>query len=226
MRQTHAYGLVIATRTTPQLRGFISIYNQYYLRGSASQPVYARVGTTPFPTFSGWQSSTIPNIPSPDANGLVHVPGPVPFVSNTDLHLVPTFPSSAINAGNTAYNGAIDFDGQTRPLPAPPGSSVNNPPDPGTAPDVGADELDGTPFSCPSSLQAPEIVVTATYPPLAGSDYLWGQQVEIDTTGTNSPTPSGDPQSDLLPEWWGHLDSRSHGNKLPRYYHPAAGYSS
>jgi hypothetical protein len=33
--------------------------------------------------------------------------------------------------------------------------------------------------------------VTSTYPPLAGSDYLWGQQVEIDTTGTNSPTPSG-----------------------------------
>jgi len=44
---------------------------------------------------------------------------------------------------------------------------------------------------CPSSLQAPEIVVTALYPPLAGSAYLWGQQVEIDTTGTNSPTPSG-----------------------------------
>lgn len=185
-----AYGLVIATGS-PSTAGFDINYNQYYLGGSASQLVYARVGTTPFPTFSGWQSSTIPNIPSPDANGLVHVPGPVPFVSNTDLHLVATSPSSAINAGNTAYNGAIDFDGETRPLPNPPGSSINNPQDPGTAPDVGADELDGTPFSCPSSLQAPEIVVTATYPPLAGSDYLWGQQVEIDTTGTNSPTPSG-----------------------------------
>lgn len=185
-----AYGLVIATGS-PSTAGFDINYNQYYLGGSASQLVYARVGTTPFPTFSGWQSSTIPNIPSPDANGLVHVPGPVPFVSNTDLHLVATSPSSAINAGNTAYNGALDFDGQTRPLPNPPGTSVNNPPDPGTAPDVGADELDGTPFSCPSSLQAPEIVVTATYPPLAGSNYLWGQQVEIDTTGTNSPTPSG-----------------------------------
>jgi hypothetical protein len=44
---------------------------------------------------------------------------------------------------------------------------------------------------CPSSLQAPEILVTSLYPPLAGSDYLWGQQVQIDTTGTNSPTPSG-----------------------------------
>jgi hypothetical protein len=110
-------------------------------------------------------------------------------LSNTDLHLDPTTPSLAINAGNPAYNGAFDFDGQTRPLPNPPGTSVNNPPDPGTAPDIGADELDGTPFSCPSSLQAPEIVVTATYPPLAAPDYLWGQQVEIDLDP--SSTPSG-----------------------------------
>ena len=185
-----AYGLVIATGS-PSTAGFDINYNQYYLGGSASQLVYARVGTTLFPTFSGWQISTIPNIPSPDANGLVHVPGPVPFVSNIDLHLVATAPSSAINAGNTAYMGAFDFDGEERPLPTNPPGSVNNPPDPGTAPDVGADELDGTPFSCPSSLQAPDIVVTNTYPPLAGSAYLWGQQVEIDTTGTNSPTPSG-----------------------------------
>jgi hypothetical protein len=173
-----AYGLVIATGS-PSTAGFDINYNQYYLGGSASQLVYARVGTTPFSTFSGWQSSAIPNIPSPDANGLVHAPGPVPFVSNTDLHLVAGAPSSAINAGNPDYNGALDFDGETRPIPTV-----------AAAPDVGADELDGTPFSCPSSLQAPDIVVTGTYPPLAG-DYLWGQQVEIDTTGTNSPTPSG-----------------------------------
>jgi len=139
------------------------------------------------PTLSAWQTAI-----SGEANGIDHAPaGDVPFLSDTNLHLNSSAPSLAINAGNTAYNGALDFDGQTRPLPNPPGTSVNNPPDPGTAPDVGADELDGTPFSCPSSLQAPEIVVTSTYLPLAGSDYLWGQQVEIDTTGTNSPTPSG-----------------------------------
>jgi hypothetical protein len=33
-------------------------------------------------------------------------------------------------------------------------------------------------------------VVTSTYPPLAGSDYLWGQQVEI-ALAPSSPTPSG-----------------------------------
>jgi hypothetical protein len=78
---------------------------------------------------------------------------------------------------------AFDFDGQTRPI----GGGL----DPGNVPDVGADELAGTPFSCPSSLQAPEIVVTSTYPPLAGSDYLWGQQVQI-ALEPSSPTPSGD----------------------------------
>jgi len=175
-----AYGLVIAT-DNPSTAGFDINHNQYYLGGSAFRKVYARVGTNVFPIFDDWQGSSIPNIPSPDANGLVHEPGPVPFVSNTDLHLNPTEQSSAINAGNPDYNGAFDFDGEERPI----GGGL----DPGTAPDVGADELAGTPILCPSSLQAPEIVVTS--PPLAGSDYLWGQQVEIDTTGTNSPTPSG-----------------------------------
>jgi len=180
-----AYGLVIAT-DNPSAAGFDINYNQYYLGGSAFRKVYARVGTNVFPIFSDWQASNIPNIPSPDANGLVHEPGPVPFVSNTDLHLIPTSQSSAINAGDPAYNGP-DFDGETRPIGGGSGG------DPGTAPDVGADELDGTPFSCPSSLQAPEIVVVETgdYPPLAGSDYLWGQEVEI-ALDPSSPTPIGD----------------------------------
>ncbi len=179
-----AYGLVIAT-DNPSAAGFDINYNQYYLGGFAFRKMYARVGTNVFPIFSDWQGSNIPNIPSPDANGLVHEPGPVPFVSNIDLHLNPTQQSSAINAGNPAYNGDFDFDGESRPI----GTGL----DPGTAPDVGADELDGTPLSCPSSLQAPEIVVVETgdYPPLAYPDYLWGQQVEI-ALAPSSPTPSGD----------------------------------
>jgi hypothetical protein len=185
-----AYGLVIATGSPSSARFEIN-YNQYYLGGTASRLVYARVGTNEFPTFSGWQISNITNIPTPDANGLVHLPGPVPFVNDTNLHLVAGAPSTAINAGNIAYRGALDFDGEERPLPTNPPGSDNIPPDPGTAPDVGADELDGTPYSCPSSLRAPKFVVTNNYPPLANPDYLWGQQVQIDTTGTNSPTPSG-----------------------------------
>ena len=144
--------------------------------------MYARIGTNSFSTFSDWQNSTI----SPDANGRVHEPGPVPFVNNTDLHLNPREQSSAINAGNPAYNGAVDFDGEERP--------IGGGPDPGDAPDVGADELAGTPILCPSSLQAPEIELTTTYPPLADPDnnkYLWGQRVEIKRT-SSSPDPNGD----------------------------------
>lgn len=181
-----AYAIAIRT-TSPSPAGFTVNYNQYHVSSPAPTNRIGMWGNTAVPTFADWQALPF----TPDANGLLHLPGAVPFVSNTDLHLVPTSSSSAINAGNTAYNGALDFDGQTRPLPTNPPGSANTPPDPGTAPDVGADELDGTSFSCPSSLQAPEIVVTALYPPLAGSDYLWGQQVQIDTTGTNSPTPSG-----------------------------------
>jgi hypothetical protein len=173
-----ACAIVIRT-TSPSPAGFTVNYNQYRVSSPAPTNRFGMWGNTVVPTFADWQALPF----TPDANGMLHLPGAVPFVSDVDLHLVSTSPSSAINAGNTAYNGAFDFDGETRPIG---GGS-----DPGTAPDVGADELDGTPFSCPSSLQAPEIVVTGTYPPLAGSDYLWGQQVEIDTTGTNSPTPSG-----------------------------------
>jgi len=167
----------IAIRTTlPSPAGFTVNYNQYRVSSPAPTNRIGMWGDTPAPTFADWQALSL----TPDANGMLHLPGAVPFVNNTDLHLVATSPSSAINAGNPAYNGALDFDGETRPIPT--GAA---------APDVGADELDGTPFSCPSSLQAPKFVVTNTYPPLANPDYLWGQQVEIDTMGTNSPTPSG-----------------------------------
>lgn len=201
-------GNLIQNRLSPRQRasGFaaygIMIYNSSLASSTIDYQCY-RINATPannyigclgnpttaannHATLSAWQTAI-----SGEANSIDHAPaGDVPFLSNTDLHLDPSTPSLAINAGNPAYIGAFDFDGQTRPLPNPPGTSVNNPPDPGTAPDIGADELDGTPFSCPSSLQAPEIVVTATYPPLAPPDYLWGQQVEIDLH-PSSPTPSG-----------------------------------
>jgi hypothetical protein len=129
-------------------------------------------------TLSDWQAAI-----GGEANGIDHAPaGDVPFLSNIDLHLDPEAPSLAISAGNPAYNGDVDFDGEERP--------IGGGPDPGDAPDIGADELAGTP-SCPRSLQAPEIVVTATHPPLEGSDYLWGQQVEIGLD-PDSPAPIGD----------------------------------
>ncbi|RMF47163.1 MAG: hypothetical protein D6750_09415, partial [Bacteroidetes bacterium] len=111
----------------------------------------------------------------------------MPFKADTNLHLVATSASSAINAGSIAYNGTQDFDGETRPIPNPgPGSHG----DPGTAPDIGADELDGIPFfTCAAAVVAPNLITST--PPNAGSDYLWGTPIQLDTTGTLSPTASG-----------------------------------
>jgi len=166
-----AYGLVIAT-VNPLV--FDIDYNQYYLGGSAHLLAYGRIGGLALISFDDWRNSTL----LPDAHGRVHLPGPVPFVSLIDLHLDAGISSSALNAGDPNYVGVVDFDGQTRPIG-------------GTKPDVGADELAGTPFC--NDPQAPEIVLTPTYPPLAGSNYLWGQQVEIDLDpDPSSPAPIGD----------------------------------
>ena len=175
-----AQAIAILT-TSPSAAGFNINYNQYYIGGSAVTVRFGRFGDTGVATFSEWQA--IAALGNPDANGMMHGPGRVPFLSDTNLHLDASSQSSAINAGNVAYNGSQDFDNQTRPIG---GSS-----DPGTAPDVGADELDGSSFPCPSNLRAPEIIVTSTYPPLANTAYIWGQRVQFDTTGTNSPPFSG-----------------------------------
>jgi len=177
-----AAGVVILT-TTPSLAGYNVNYNSYRVAsGAGGGDFIGRMGNMDYATLAAWQGAPM----SPDLNGQVHLPGPVPFVADTNLHLVATSASSAINAGSSAYNGAQDFDGETRPLPNP-GPGPNG--DPGTAPDIGADELDGKPFTCPTVVAAPS-VITST-PPNAGSDYLWGTTIQLDTTGTNSPTASG-----------------------------------
>ncbi len=179
-----AAGVVILT-TTPSSVGFTINYNSYRIAaGAGGGDVIGSVGGTDYATLAAWQGAPM----SPDANGQTHLPpGPVPFKADTNLHLVATSASSAINAGSIAYNGTQDFDGETRPIPNPgPGSNG----DPGTAPDIGADELDGIPFfTCAAAVVAPN-VITST-PPNAGSDYLWGTPIQLDTTGTLSPTASG-----------------------------------
>ncbi len=174
-----AYGIALLATA---LSGVSIDHNLYFVQALGANSNIGRLGSTNYATISAWQGSSI----NPDANGNVHLPGAVPFVSNTDLHLNPSAVSNAINGGNTTYNGTTDFDGQSRPLPNP-GPGANG--DPGTKPDVGADELDGTPFSCPTSLVAPNLVTTT--PPFFSSAYAWGQTVQLDTTGTNSPTASG-----------------------------------
>lgn len=156
-------------------------YNAYYIQASGATNNMGRLGSTDYATFTAWQGSPI----NPEANGIALFTA-APFVSNTNLHLVATASTPLINASNTTFNGTQDFDGETRPIPNPGPGTYG---DPGTAPDIGADELDGTPLVCPTALAAPNLITTTS--PNAGSDYLWGTPITLDTTGTNSPTASG-----------------------------------
>jgi hypothetical protein len=169
--------VILVPASSISTAGFNINHNQYYVGGSAHVVRFGRFDDAGVNTFAAWTALTA--LGSPDANGMMHLPGTVPFVSNTDLHLTPSSPSSAVNAGNNIYNGTQDFDGQLRP--------IGSPNDPGVNPDVGADEVGGTIFTCPSSLSAPDLVVTTTYPPLALPNYLWGQQAEIDINPVGPP---------------------------------------
>ena len=61
-----------------------------------------------------------------------------PFVSNVNLH-IPAATNTQLESGGAAVGVTADIDGDTRPGPA---GSVNGG---ATAPDIGADEFDGTP---------------------------------------------------------------------------------
>ncbi|MCX7607328.1 MAG: hypothetical protein N2170_08725, partial [Bacteroidia bacterium] len=145
-----AYGIVFFSTSAPTS---VNInYNAYRIQATGATNYIGRAGGTDYSTFSAWQGAPF----TPEANGL-ELFFPAPFLSNIDLHLDPTNATRVVNAASSAFNGTQDFDGETRPLPNP-GPGVNG--DPGTAPDIGADELDGTPFVCPSALDADAISVT------------------------------------------------------------------
>ncbi|MCX8112577.1 MAG: T9SS type A sorting domain-containing protein [Bacteroidia bacterium] len=175
---TRAYGIAIMTSTISPV-GFVINYNGYRV-ASGYRDTLARLGSINYLDLAAWQSAPT----SPDPNSY-QATSNMPFIGSHDLHLDPTAPFFAINAANTGM--ATDYDGQSRPLPNP-GPGPNG--DPGTLSDIGADEVDGTPPPClPVLPVAPNIIVITS--PNAGSSYLWGTQVIIDTTGTNSPTASG-----------------------------------
>jgi uncharacterized repeat protein (TIGR01451 family) len=87
---------------------------------------------------------------------------PTQFTSDTDLHL-PNGTVSPLESGGAGVGVTVDIDGQTRP--GPPGS-VNGG---GTAPDLGADEFDGTvgPFPTPTPSPTPNPTPTPTPGPCA-----------------------------------------------------------
>ncbi|MCS7297585.1 MAG: T9SS type A sorting domain-containing protein [Bacteroidia bacterium] len=155
-----AYGIIFFS--TAALTSVTVNYNAYYIMApGVSSNHIGRVGSTINPTyyttFSAWQGAPF----NPEGNG-IELPSSVPFTSNIDLHLDPTVATLVVNRGNSAFNGVIqDYDGQNRPLPNPPPGAYN---DPGTHPDIGADEVDGTYVSCPSVLEADEISLSPAAP--------------------------------------------------------------
>ena len=156
-------------------------YNAYRINSTGAVNCVAKVGRTNYITFGEWVSTFR------ESRG-VELAADVPFVSSTDLHIRPDKETQIINAGDPSYlrMGQPDFDGQIRPLLNPGPGRYG---DPGTAPDIGADELDGRPFTCPTALAAPNVKTTT--PPNAGTSYLWDTPITLDTTGTSSPTASG-----------------------------------
>ncbi len=90
--------------------------------------------------FNGWKAAQGAGTPGSggDANSFSVTPG---FVSAIDLH-IPAATNSPLESGGTAVGGiTTDIDNDNRPGPT---GSVNGG---ATAPDMGADEFDGTPAS-------------------------------------------------------------------------------
>lgn len=92
-------------------------------------------------TFSGWQNAS-----SGDADS--HTGVPVTFVNPvSDLHLnMGTTPTLIESGGTVLTSITTDFDNQSRPGPA---GSVNGG---GIAPDIGADEIDGSLLTCTNAV--------------------------------------------------------------------------
>ncbi|MDW8088469.1 MAG: hypothetical protein RMJ49_01795 [Bacteroidia bacterium] len=154
-------------------------YNAYLVEapGGNVTNYIARIGTTNY---------TFPN--RPGANDKV-LETPAFNLGQRDLHLSPSTPYVLINASTPGVTD--DFDGEGRPLPNPPNPTAGPSEDPGDNPDIGADELEGRRFVCPTQPVAPNLTLLSATPEPIGSDYLWGATLTLDTTGTNSPAAAG-----------------------------------
>ncbi|MEN2992149.1 MAG: hypothetical protein ABDH91_01155 [Bacteroidia bacterium] len=158
-------------------------YNAYLVEapGSNITNYIARIGNTNY---------TFPNKPGTN-DRVLEIP---PFsLGQRDLHLSPSLPYVLINGGTSSILAQLpnDFDDEVRPLPNPPNPGAGPSEDPGDHPDIGADELNGQRFVCPTQARAPNLTLVSATPGPIGSDYLWGATLTLDTTGTNSPAAAG-----------------------------------
>ncbi|MDW8058129.1 MAG: hypothetical protein RMJ57_07630 [Bacteroidia bacterium] len=116
--------------------------NFYYCKGrEPGRTFFARIGAgvekRSIGSLAEWRRFT-----GIDLDSRWGVTGGAPFLSPEHPHLSSTQPWLGINAGYMPLLSATDIDGESRPQ----GGSQ----DPGTAPDIGADELSGTTLPCPT----------------------------------------------------------------------------
>jgi hypothetical protein len=146
-------------------------YNDYYVSGL--QGVLGFLGSDQA-TLSAFNTAFTGNPSTPALNV---VPA---FTSPTDLH-IPAAVTTMLESGGTSGTGvAVDIEGETRPGPD---GSVNGG---ATAPDVGADEFDGTP------LVANDLAATAFVDPTNGGtkafEVAFAPQASFTNLGTVTQT--------------------------------------
>jgi hypothetical protein len=107
-------------------------YNDYYVSGVQGVLGYLGADQT---TLAAFNTAFTGNPATPAYNVTA------PFTTPTDLHLVAATVSILESGGAGGLGVGTDIDNETRP--GPPGSANGG----GTAPDVGADEFDGTPVA-------------------------------------------------------------------------------
>jgi hypothetical protein len=142
-------------------------YNNYYVGGTQGVLGYLGADLT---TLAALNTAFTGNANTPGYNLNAA------FTSATDLH-IPASTLTALESGGTnALSVAVDIDNETRP--GPPGSINGG----GTAPDVGADEFDGTP------LWAKDIAATSFVDPTNGGTKSTGIAFAPQASFTNLGT--------------------------------------
>lgn len=125
-----------------QWSSFTFRHNFYFIEGEApARTGIARVGAGLNKRFIGslteWRSFT-----GQDITSVWGITGGAPFLTTGTPHIDPGVPWVGINRGTVPLLTPTDIDGESRPQ----GGSN----DPGTAPDIGADELTGIAVPCPT----------------------------------------------------------------------------
>ncbi|MCS6895661.1 MAG: hypothetical protein NZZ60_05885 [Bacteroidia bacterium] len=188
-----------------QWGSFVLRNNFYFVAGEAPERTYiARLGAGSAKRTVGslaeWRS-----LSGTDLNSQWGLTGGAPFVSGSDFHLNPTVPWIGINAGHTSTASSQDVDGDIRPL--------GGADDPGTAPDIGADEVAGNVFPCPTpsahalsasataGLVGSHITLSVSNPSILSGELLLAWSVDNGLTWrTQAVLPMSFPLSFPLPE--------------------------